>query len=320
MRRAVFVKPLILASILLLVSASPGLTVTLRLMTGPEQGTYYQVGQEIAEQTGDVGLHLQVIPTEGSWANIVGLFNNDAEFAIFQIDAFQLAAKNLYNNNAQDLHNEIKVVMPLYYEEIHLIKAKERVLDFATEEEFVVGCGRENSGSCLSAGVIADFYGKKFHYVFKNYESALDDLRSGRLDLVILTAGKPNGLLVNQLGLDMVTLPRTRRAAELYLYTDITEDDYPWLDHPVQTYAVRSVLATMIQEQEGLANDLVGTLHFAIQVNEDKLKKHGHPKWRDVIFTGYIENAGHIGALQSLGVCKFLKRYGHRCTDIVGKE
>lgn len=306
--------------LLLLLQVSPVLAVNLRLMTGPERGTYYQIGEEIAEQTENVGLHLQVVPTEGSWDNVVGLFNNDAEFAIFQIDAFQLAAKNLYANNSKDLHDEIKVVMPLFREEIHLIKAKERTLDFATEERFVVGCGRRNSGSCLSAGVIADFYGKEFRYVYDDYENVLDRLRAGDIDLVIMTTGKPSQLLVNQSGIDLVSLPRTSKAAELYLYTDITAKDYPWLEQPVETYAVRSVLATMIQEQEGLANDLVGTLHFAIQVNEEKLKETGHPKWQDVIFTSYIEGFGHVGALQSLGVCKFMKRYGHRCSELDSKD
>jgi TRAP-type uncharacterized transport system substrate-binding protein len=313
-------KYIIVSLLLVLLSVSSSLAVNLRLMTGPKQGTYYQVGQEIAEQTEEVGLHLEIISTEGSWANIVGLFNNDAEFAIFQIDAFRQAARNLYNNSAEDIHNEIRVVMPLYHEEIHVIKAKGRTLDFATEEQFVVGCGRENSGSCLSSGVIADFYGKKFRYVYKDYENALDDLRAGLLDLVVITAGKPHGLLLQQSGLDLVSLPRTHKAVDIYLYTDITPEDYPWLERPVATYSVRSVLATMIQEQEGLANDLVGTLHFAIQVNQDKLKRDGHPKWRDVFFAGYIENAGHVGALQSIGVCKFMKRYGHRCSEMATKE
>jgi len=313
-------KHLISILLLFLLPTSSALAVNLRLMTGPEQGTYYRVGQEMAALTEEVGLHLQVIPTEGSWANIVGLFNNDTEFAIFQIDAFQQAAKNLYKNQSVNIHDEIKVVMPLYNEEIHVLKSKGRALDFATEEQFVVGCGRENSGSCLSAGVIADFYGKEFRYVYDDYENALDSLRAGDLDLVIITAGKPDGLLVDQVGLDLVSLPRSRKAVDIYLYTTISAEDYPWLDQPVETYAVRSVLATMIQEQEGLANDLVGTLHFAIQVNEDKLKREGHPKWNDVFFSGHVENGGHIGALQSLGVCNFLKRYGHRCSELLSKD
>jgi TRAP transporter TAXI family solute receptor len=319
-KETAYMKYFIFVLLLTLLSVPPCMAVNLRLMTGPEQGTYYQVGQEIAEQTEKVGLHLEVIPTEGSWANIVGLFNNDTEFAIFQIDAFLQAAKNLYNNKAEDIHDEIKVVMPLYNEEIHVIKSKARELDFASEEHFVIGCGRENSGSCLSAGVIADFYGKEFNYVYDDYENALDDLREDKLDLVIITSGKPNALLVDQTGLDLVSLPRTRKAAELYLYTDITADDYPWLEQTVETYAVLSVLATMIQEQEGLANDLVGTLHFAMQVNEDKLKQYGHPKWRDVFFTRYIESVGHVGALQSIGVCRYMKRYGHRCSELVSNE
>lgn len=310
-------RTILLSMLLILGLTSPADAVNLRLMTGPESGTYYRIGQEIAAATAPVGLHLKVIPSAGSWENIVALFNSDTEFAIFQLDAFLKAAKNLYQNRAIDIHDEIKVVMPLYNEEIHVIAAKDRKLDFAIDQQFRVGCGAENSGSCLSAGVIADFYGKRFELVYADYEQTLDKLRAGQLDLVVITAGKPHGLLVDQEGLKLVDLPRTPKAVDLYVRTRITPADYPWLAAPVETYAVRSVLATMIQEQEGLANDLVGTVHFALQVNEEQLKQHGHPKWRDVFFSGYIENAGHIGALQSLGVCNFLKRYGYRCSELV---
>lgn len=292
---------------------SHALAIDLRLMTGDEQGTYYQIGREISEQTGKVGINLQVLPSDGSWANIIALFNNDTEFAIFQIDAYLKAARNFYGNTAKNIHEEIKVVMPLYHEEIHILKAKERALNFAGEEAFIVGCGPINSGSCLSAGVIAEFYGKTFTYVNGSYEQALLDLKAGRLDLVIFTAGKPIKMLEGQTGLDLVSLPRTRKAAELYLYSTITPEDYPWLNQPVETYGVRSVLATMIQEQEGLANDLVGAVHFTIQINEDYLKKNGHPKWGEVQFRGFNEKIGHKSVINSLAVCEVMKKYGYDC-------
>ncbi|MGW8313506.1 MAG: TAXI family TRAP transporter solute-binding subunit, partial [Desulfuromonadales bacterium] len=251
---------------------SSAFAIDLRLMTGDEQGTYYQIGREIAAQTGKVGLNLEVIPSQGSWANIVALFNNDTEFAIFQIDAYLKAARNFYRNTAKNIHDEIKVVMPLYYEEIHVIKAKGRPLDFAGSESLIVGCGPEESGSCISADAIAEFYNKDFRYINESYEQSLDDLKAGKLDLVIITAGKPYKLLAEQTGLDLVALPRTKKAAEVYLYTTITPKDYAWLEQPVETYGVRSVPATMIQEQEGLANDLVGTVHFTILINEERLK------------------------------------------------
>ena len=127
----------------------PAMAIDLRLMTGDKQGTYYQIGQEISAQTVKVGLNLEVLPSEGSWANIIALFNNDTEFAIFQMDAYLRAARNFYRNTAQDIHDEIKVVMPLYYDEIHVIKAKQRPLDFAGRESFTVGCGR----AVRSAGI-----------------------------------------------------------------------------------------------------------------------------------------------------------------------
>ncbi len=292
-------------------AVGPVHAVDLRLMTGDEQGTYYQIGREIARETEKVGVNLQVLPSAGSWANIIALFNSDTEFAIFQLDAYIKAARNLYQNTNLDIRDEIKVVMPLYHEEIHIIKNKERVLDFATQEKFVVGCGPENSGSCLSADVIAEFYGKQFTYVHNSYEQALADLKAGTLDLVVITAGKPYKLLTGQTGLDLVSLPRTRKAAEFYLYTTISQEDYAWLEQPVETYGVRSVLATMIQEQEGLANDLVGAVHFTILINEDHLKKAGHPKWHEVFFRAYNEKTSHAAVINSLGAYNVIKSYGY---------
>jgi len=302
--------------LLLELSSSPILAIELRLMTGDELGTYYQIGQEIARETDKVGLSLSVLPSAGSWANIVALYNNDTEFAIFQLDAYLKAARNFYRNTAQSIHDEIKVVMPLYHEEIHVIKTKQRPVDFARQDKFIVGCGLENSGSCISADVIAEFYGKEFTYVHESYERALGDLKAGKLDLVIITAGKPYKLLSEQTGLDLVALPQTSKAAEVYLYTTMTPDDYPWLDHPVDTYGVRSVLATMIQEQEGLANDLVGTVHFTILINEERLKKNGHPKWSEVLFRAYNDKVAHQAVLNSLGACNVIRNYGYHCRDL----
>ncbi|MEN8686492.1 MAG: TAXI family TRAP transporter solute-binding subunit [Desulfuromonadales bacterium] len=296
--------------------AGQALAVDLRLMSGDEQGTYYQIGQEISRETNKVGLNLQVLPSAGSWSNIIALFNNDTEFAIFQMDAYIKAGRNLYQNTSLDIRDEIKVVMPLFHEEIHLIKTKNSNLDFATNKTFTVGCGQENSGSCLSADVIAQFYDKQFTYVHNSYEQALADLKAGELDLVVITAGKPFKLLSEQTGLDLISLPRTRKAAEFYLYTTISQEDYPWLDRPVETYGVRSVLATMIQEQEGLASDLVGTVHFTILINEDRLKQQGHPKWNEVFFRAYNEKTTHSAVLNSLGAYNVIRSYGYNARSL----
>ena len=296
--------------------AGQALGVELRLMSGNEQGTYYQIGREIARETDKVGLNLKVLPSAGSWANIVALFNNDAEFAIFQMDAYIKAARNFYQNTSLDIRDEIKVVMPLYHEEIHVIRSKQSNLDFATGENFVVGCGPQESGSCLSADVIAQFYDKQFSYVHSSYEQALADLKKGELDLVVITAGKPLKLLTEQTGLDLVALPRTRKAAEFYLYTSLNQADYPWLDRPVETYGVRSVLATMIQEQEGLANDLVGAVHFTVLINEEQLKKNGHPKWQEVFFRAFNEKTSHFGVLNSLGAYNVIRSYGYNARSL----
>ena len=291
--------------------------IELRLMTGSEQGTYYQIGQETSKATDRTGIHLQVLPSQGSWENIVALYNGDTEFAILQVDAFMQAAKNLYRNTAVKIDEEIRVVMPLYREEIHVIKALGRELDFVNQESFLVGCGKENSGSCLTAAVLEDVYGKQFKYLWSDYETAFANLKRGALDLVIITAGKPYPLLVEQSGLEIVSLPRFEKVTEFYSRAKLGPQDYPWMEGEVDTYSVRSVLATMIQEEEGLANDLVGSVHFALRVNEAELKKSGHSKWDEVLFNGYINGLSHAGALRSLNACNAIKGFGYQCTDMV---
>jgi TRAP-type uncharacterized transport system substrate-binding protein len=310
------VRTFLLTLLLSVLWLSPSQAVELRLMTGSEQGTYYQIGQEISKATDRTGVHLQILTSQGSWENIVALFNSDTEFAIFQVDAFMKAAKNLYRNTSVKIDEEIRVVMPLYREEIHVIKSLGRELDFAGQKSFVVTCGSEYSGSCLTAAVIEEAYDKKFEFVYDDYETAFANLKAGTIDLVIITAGKPYPLLVEQSGLDLVSLPRFDKVTEFDSRASLGPEDYPWLMEDVDTYAVRSVLATMIHEEEGLANDLVGSVHFALRVNENELKKNGHPKWNDVLFNGYIKGLGHAGALRSLKACNVIKGFGYSCTDI----
>jgi len=306
--------------LLLGIGVSSAQAIDLRLMTGPEQGSYYQIGQEISMVTDRTGVHLQVLPSQGSWENIVALFNGDTEFAIFQIDTFMKAAKNLYRNTSTNINDEIHVVMPLYREEVHVIKARDRDLDFANQKSFVVGCGQENSGSCLSAAVIEELYGKQFKYVQESQESALVNLKAGLIDLVIITAGKPYPLLVTESGLELVSLPQVSKATDFYSWTSLGPKDYPWIKGDVDTYAVRSVLATMIHEEVGLANDMVGSVHLSLQSNASELKKNGHPKWNDVQFAGYIRGLSHSGAAQSLSACNTIKSFGYNCTEMVSNK
>lgn len=310
----------LLTVLLLVFHVSPSLAVELRLMTGPETGTYYQIGQETSRVTERSGVYLQVIPSQGSWENIVALFNSDTEFAIFQIDSFARAAKNLYRNTGISINNDIHVVMPLYSEEVHVIKAKRKELDFTGKRSFVVGCGAKDSGSCLSASVIEEIYGKDFKYVHEDFETALASLKAGSIDLVIVTAGKPYPLLVQQTGLDLVSLPRFDEATDFYSWTSLGPEDYPWLEREVDVYAVRSVLATMIHEEDGLANDLVSAVHYSLLGNENELKEKGHPKWNDVQFNGYIKDFSHAGARRSLGVCSAIRDFGYRCSDMVSGQ
>ena len=72
----------------------------------------------------------------------------------------------------------------------------------------------------------------------------------------------------------------------------------------------------MIQEQSGLANNIIGSVHFSILVNEQALQKEGHPKWKDVLFKGYTEGITHKGVINSIGACNVIQDFGYNCNDL----
>jgi TRAP transporter TAXI family solute receptor len=93
----------------------------LTILSGQQkQGYYYKVADAIAEVARNNGLHLCAIPVERTFDNVPRLVKGEADFAIAQSDVAHDAWFG-YGFFAQHPAAQVRIVMPLYSEAIHIL-------------------------------------------------------------------------------------------------------------------------------------------------------------------------------------------------------
>ena len=96
----------------------PQITSALTIATGPSDGSYFQIAQDIKNIAGKEGIDLQVMPTKGSMENLELLSAGKVDLAIVQLDALRFISDVVKQEAGLDFFERIKVVMNLYPEEI----------------------------------------------------------------------------------------------------------------------------------------------------------------------------------------------------------
>ncbi|HEU4340048.1 MAG TPA: TAXI family TRAP transporter solute-binding subunit, partial [Candidatus Binatia bacterium] len=147
-------KILLTAVLCLFAHAASAFTIA----TGPSNGTYFQIAQDIKNLVAKDGVELQVASTKGSLENIQLLSAGKVDLAIVQLDALRFASDVLQEYKGLDLFDRIKVVLNLYPEEIHILTNKKDIQTFYHLEGKRVSVGTEGGGSALSAAVLFSVY------------------------------------------------------------------------------------------------------------------------------------------------------------------
>src|SRR6188768_1075548 len=94
------------------------------IATGPSDGSYFQIAQDIKNVAAKENIDLQVMPTKGSIENIQLLGSGKVDLAIVQLDALRFVSDVVKHQQGLDLFDSIKVIMNLYPEEIHVLSSK----------------------------------------------------------------------------------------------------------------------------------------------------------------------------------------------------
>ena len=220
---------------------------TVTLITGTIGGTYVQFGADLASLL-DNGNQLRVLPIVGrgsvqSVADI--LFLQGVDLGVVRADTLDYLERKGF---AKDIKKQFTYVTKLYNEEMTIIAPKS-VRTLKDLEGRTVSVDLPNGGSFVTALTVAERIGLKANFVYVEQRIAMEKLKKGEIDAVVVVGGKPYKSVSgfnNDGRFHLVTVDYEKPLQSDYLPASLTAKDYPNLiaeGETVDTIAVPAVLA-----------------------------------------------------------------------------
>jgi TRAP transporter TAXI family solute receptor len=220
---------------------------TVTLITGTIGGTYVQFGADLASVLDD-GNKLRVLPIVGrgsvqSVADI--LFLQGVDLGIVRADTLDYLERKGF---AKDIKKQFTYVTKLYNEEMHVVAPK-TIKSLKDLEGRIISVDLPNGGTFVTALTVFERLGMKAKFVYIEQRIAMEKLKAGEIDAVIVTGGKPYksvSTFNNDGRFHLVTVDYAKPLQNDYLPATLTSKDYPNLiadQERVDTIAVPAVLA-----------------------------------------------------------------------------
>lgn len=290
--------------LLLMLSIIPSVVLAraeFKIVTASERGTYIQIGRDLAKIVAEpADINLEVLPSKGSSDNVARLRDEQGvKFALVQSDVYQAFLDQAATGNraAGRIIRPLRVVMPLYNEEIYFVARADSPLNYIHEiKDKKLSVGPVGSGTALSATTL---YRLMFNQplpeanaTYVSNEEALIKLTTDKsVDVAIIVAGQPAKLFADMkpearqyiklLKLDDKA-KETQRAVETYYPAAIRPGSYPnWITEEVPTLTVKAFLVTYDYNLEHTTRYLNAFAESLCQ-NFDALQSQGHAKWKEV--------------------------------------
>ncbi len=221
---------------------------TVTLITGTIGGTYVQIGADLASVLDD-GNKLRVLPIVGrgsvqSVADI--LFLQGVDIGIVRADTLDYLERKGF---AKDIKKQFTYVTKLYNEEMQIIAPKS-VNSLRDLEGKTVSVDLPNGSTFVTVLTVADRLGMKANWVYIEQRIAMEKLKKGEVDAVIVVGGKPYKSVSNFTNdggrFHLVKVDYEKPLQGDYLPATLTAKDYPNLiaeGESVDTIAVPALLA-----------------------------------------------------------------------------
>lgn len=250
-----------------------------RFVAGFEGGTYYKIGQSLNSIP---GFKFEVQKTDGSLDNILRLAANKADFSLTQLDMLQN-----YAIGEPDIKGKVKILMPLYGEEVHLL-AKKSIQNLQDLKGKTISIGPSDSGIKISSLIFLSQIGLKEEDIkleeFKT-EKALAMLVEGKLDAVVIIAGAPVKALsdldksvgnkIHLLEFAEGLYQSVRGTNLMYQKAEIPAGMYSWQEKSIRTLLVQSVLISRAEIDIPTIEEFVDNI-FSNQISLGSQ----HSKWK----------------------------------------
>ena len=260
---------------------------TVTLISGTIGGTYVQIGADLASVLDD-GNKLRVLPIVGrgsvqSVADI--LFLQGVDIGIVRADTLDYLERKGF---AKDIKKQFTYVTKLYNEEMQIIAPKS-VNSLRDLEGKTVSIDLPNGSTFVTVLTVADRIGIKANWVYIEQRIAMEKLKKGEVDAVIVVGGKPYksvSTFSNDGRFHLVKVDYDKPLQGDYLPATLTSKDYPNLiaeGETVDTIAVPALLAAYnwapnTDRYRKLTNFVDAFFTKFPQLQNPPF----HPKWKEV--------------------------------------
>ena len=275
---------------------------TVTLISGTIGGTYVQFGADLSSVLDD-GNKLRVLPIVGrgsvqSVADI--LFLQGVDLGIVRSDTLDYLEKKGF---AKDIKKQFTYVTKLYNEELHVIASKS-IRNLKELDGKTVSVDLPNGGTFVTSLTVFERLGIRPNVVYIEQRIALEKMRAGQLDAVIVCGGKPYKSVSSFKDdrFHLVTVDYDKPLQSDYLPATLNSKDYPNLiaeGEKVDTIAVPAVLAAYnwapnTERYRKLSNfvDAFFTKFPTFQ------HPPFHPKWKEVSLSAPLAGWNRLPAAQ----------------------
>ena len=229
------------AAVGLLVQSTAALAAAeYKIVTASSRGTYIQIGRNLAEFIApQADIALEALPSAGSAENVKRLrYEPGVKLALVQSDVYQafLDQAQTGNKEARDMIRPLRVIMPLYNEEIYFIVREDSPLNYVHEiKDAKINAGELGSGTALTTTTL---YRLMFNAPipeanasFLSNEDALVKLTTDKSIDAVAVYGQPAKLLVDM-------KPEARKLIKLLKFDP---------SHPASQAALKTYVATTVR-------------------------------------------------------------------------
>lgn len=172
-----------------------GSATTMTMGTGGTQGTYYAYGGILGNQLKtETGITVNVVSTDGSKANILGIDTGNYQLGTVQSDVMAYAAAGSRTFETEGAIDTFRVIGGLYAEAVQLITMDPAIKSVADLKGKKVSIGAAGSGVYFNAIDVLNAAGLTEDDIKPQYQSfgdSADALKDGKIDAAFIVAGAP---------------------------------------------------------------------------------------------------------------------------------
>lgn len=245
-----------------LVLTGCGSTKVMTMGTGGTAGTYYSYGGTLSNQIKtSSGITVNVVSTDGSKANILGIDEGNYQLATVQSDVMAYAVAGERSFEEEGAIDSFRVIGGLYAEAVQLVTMDPDIKSVADLEGKKVSIGAAGSGVYFNAVDVLGAAGLTEEDIIPQYQSfadSADALKDGKIDAAFIVAGPPTPAIEELftsssaylVPIDGDIADKLMKDSPFYTVHTIKAGTYPKQEDDVTTVTVKATLIVSTSASE----------------------------------------------------------------------